>query len=80
MNVRVSMSAVGLSIKETEGKEGQKFYRISIDQEGEAGALPLSDEAYKSIATTFKKYSPVVLNCVYNDQYKSLRVIGVSQR
>ena len=51
MNIRFQLSAIGLSIKENEGKEGRKFYQISIDQEGEAGSLPVSEEAYKRISS-----------------------------
>lgn len=80
MNIRFQLSAIGLSIKENEGKEGRKFYQISIDQDGEAGSLPVSEEAYKSISATFKKYTPVTLSCIYNDQYKTVRVIGIGQR
>lgn len=80
MNLKFQMSAIGLSLKENEGKEGKKFYQISIDQDGEAGVLPVTEEAYKNIAATFKKYTPVTLSCIYNDQYKSLRVSGIGQR
>lgn len=78
MKTKVVMSCIGLSLKETEGKNG-KFYQISIDQDGEAGSLPMTEEAYKIIAPVFKKYNPCSLTCEYNDQYKYLRVIGCSQ-
>ena len=80
MKTKVMMSAIGLSIKENEGTDGKKFYKMSIDQDGEAGSLSMSEEAYKMIAASFKKYSPVSLTCEFNDQYKTLRIIGVSQR
>ena len=79
MKVKFTLSAIGLSLKETEGKDGKKFHQISIDQDGEAGVLPLTEEAYKISSATFKKYSPVTLSCEYNDQYKYLRVIGLTQ-
>lgn len=79
MKVKFNVNAIGLSLKENEGKEGRKFYQISIDQDGEAGVLPLSEEAYKLVAPTFKKYSPVSLSCEYNDAFKSVRVLGVAQ-
>ena len=74
------ISCIGLSIKETDGNDGRKFYRMSIDQDGEAGNISMSEEAYKSIQNTFKKYSPVTLSCEYNDQYKTMRIVGASQR
>lgn len=79
MKLKTSLTVVGLSLKENEGKEGNKFYQISVDQDGEAGVLPMTEEAYKSIAGTFKKYVPTSLIVEYNDQYKNFRVIGISQ-
>lgn len=79
MKVKFSLSAIGLSLKENKTKDDRSFYQISIDQDGEAGVLPLSEEAYKLASPTFKKYSPVNLTCEYNDQYKSLRVLSLSQ-
>lgn len=80
MKVRMSFSCIGLSIKETEGKDGKKFHQISIDQEGEAGTLPITEDCYRSLAGTFKKYSPCSITAEWNDQYKYMRVIAVSQR
>ena len=79
MKIKFNVSAIGLSLKETEGKDGKKFHQISIDQDGEAGSIPLTEEAYKLHSSTFKKYSPVTLTCEYNDQYKYCRVIGLNQ-
>ena len=80
MKIKFQLNAIGLSLKATEGKDGKQFYQISIDQEGEAGSLPITDEVYKVNSATFKKYSPVSLMCEYNDQYKYCRVIGLSQK
>lgn len=80
MRVKLMISCIALSIKETVGNEGRKFYQMSIDQDGEAGNISMSEEAYKSIQNTFKKYSPVTLSCEYNDQYKTMRIVGASQR
>lgn len=79
MKTKMVMSAIALSMKETDGKDGKKFYQLSIDQDGEAGTLPITEEVYKNNSATFKKYSPVSLTLEYNDQYKYLRVIGLQQ-
>lgn len=79
MKVRMVAQAIGLSMKQTEGKNGNKFYQLSIDQDGEAGVLPITEEMYNLNSTTFKKYSPVSLTLEYNDQYKYLRCVGLSQ-
>lgn len=79
MKNKVVMSCIGLSIKENETKDGRKFYQISIDQDGEAGSLPLSEEAFLSVKGSFRKYSPCTLTCEFNDQYKSMRVLSIKQ-
>lgn len=79
MKNKLMMSCIGLSIKENEGREGRKFYQISIDQDGEAGTIALTEDAYNMVKGTFKKYSPVTLTVEYNDQYKTLRCIGIKQ-
>ena len=73
------MNCISLSLKEQESKDGRKYYQISIDQDGEAGSLPMSEDAFLSCKNTFKKYSPCTLQCEFNDQYKTMRVIGIKQ-
>ena len=77
MKNKMSMQCIGLSLKVNESKDGKNYYQISIDQDGEAGSISLSEDAYKSIKDTFKKYVPYQLTVEYNDQYKSLRVVGI---
>lgn len=79
MKTKVTFNAVALSLKEETGKDGGKFYRMSIDQDGEAGTLPMTEESYKGIVGIFQKYKPVTINAEYNDQYKSMRIISCSQ-
>lgn len=79
MKNKLLLNCIGLSIKETEGKDGRKFYQISIDQDGEAGTLPMNEDTYLNIKGVFKRYTPCSLTCEYNDQYRSLRVIGFKQ-
>lgn len=78
MKNKLKMSAIGLSLKVNDGKDGKHYYQISIDQDGEAGSLPITEECYVSAKDVFKKYSPVNLECEYNDQYKSLRVLSIT--
>lgn len=79
MRTKLAMSCIGLSLKENESKDGRKFYQISIDQDGEAGTLPINEDVYILCKNTFKKYSPVTLTLEFNDQYKTMRVIGLKQ-
>lgn len=78
MKNKLIMSAIGLSLKVNDGKDGKHYYQVSVDQDGEAGSLPISEDVYNNIKDTFKKYSPYNFTCEYNDQYKTLRVIGIS--
>ena len=79
MKIKSTLNAVGLNIKEEKGKDGNSFYKISIDQDGECGTLSISEDAYKLVEKTFRKYSPVTLTVEYNDQYKNMRVLAVKQ-
>ena len=79
MKVKFNMVAIGLSLKEVEGREGRKYYQISIDQDGEAGSMAITEQAYLDNKGIFKKYSPCTLTCEYNDQYKTCRVLALSQ-
>lgn len=79
MKIRSTLNAVGLNIKEEKGKDGNSFYKISVDQDGECGTLSMSEDAYKLVEKTFRKYSPVTLTVEYNDQYKNMRVLAVKQ-
>lgn len=78
MKNKLAMVAIGLSLKVNQSKDGKEYYQVSIDQEGEAGSLPLSEEAYKNNKDTFKKYIPYSFTCEYNDQYKTLRVVSMN--
>lgn len=79
MKTKVTFQAIGLSLKEESGKDGNKFYKVAIDQDGEAGTLSMTEDAYKSIVSSFQKYKPTSFTAEFNDSYKSLRVIAVSQ-
>ena len=78
MKTKLKMSCIGLSLKDNESKDGKHYYQLSIDQDGEAGSLPISEECYLNVKDVFKKYSPVSLDCEFNDQYKSLRVLNIT--
>ena len=79
MKTKVLFNCVGLSLKEEKGKDGQSFYKMSVDQDGEAGTFSMTEDAYKSIVGTFARYKPCSVTAEFNDQYKSMRIIGVSQ-
>lgn len=78
MKLRLSMSVIGLSLKENE-RDGKKFYQMSIDQDGEAGSMAITEDAYKKIAGTFRRFSPCNVVCEYSDQYKYMRIVDIVQ-
>ena len=56
MKTKVMMSAVGLSLKVNEGKNGT-FYQVSIDQDGEAGSLSMTEDAFVFIFSSLLSYN-----------------------
>lgn len=76
MRVKVEFMAVALSLKENESKNGNKYYQISIDQNGEAGSVGITEELYKTLAPTLVKYKPYVFTGEFNDSYGNLRIVN----
>lgn len=79
MRIKTNFQAVALTIKKNEGREGRNYYQVSFDQEGECGTLPLTEDAYNSIAASFKRYTPASFIAEFSDQYKTFRITGISQ-
>ena len=79
MRLKLTINCIALSLKELEGKEGRHYYQVSVDQDGEAGTLGITEECYERIKPVFKKYQPASLTCEYNDQYGNMRIINIKQ-
>ena len=69
--------AYGLYVKMNTGKEGNKFYQVSLDQDGECGTLPMTEDAYLSIEKSFARFKPYQFQAEYNDSFKSFRITGI---
>ena len=75
MKIACNFSAQVLAKNVNTSKDGKEYYNatIFIPSTGEAGAISISEDTYKSI-TPGEPYS---FNAEYNDKYSSLRVIGI---
>ena len=76
MKTKVVFNAVALSLKENIGKNGNKYYQISIDQDGEAGTIGITEEVYLGLKDNLVKYKPYQFTGEFNDSYGSMRVIN----
>lgn len=67
-----SISTV-LSVKEETMKDGNKYYKMAIMQEGEAGSISCTEDVFKSPFEPFKEY---VLDLIYDDKYGRMRAVA----
>ena len=75
MKLKVNFKGVAINKKEEKSRDGQKtYYRMSIDQDGEAGTVGITEDIFNQVER-FKEYDFVG---EYNDMYKSFRIIGVA--
>lgn len=56
---------------------GKKSYKLTILQNGEAGSISCTEDAYKTLAPVNNQFVDVNAALEYNDTYKTLRVTGV---
>lgn len=78
MRLVVQFVAVALSVKENEfERDGNvnKYYQVSLDQDGECGTLSCTDEVF---AKGIEKYKPYVFNCQFDSNNNRLRVVGMT--
>lgn len=75
MKIACNFKAQVLATNINTSKDGKEYYNatIFIPETGEAGAISISEDTYKSIIPS-ESYS---FKAEYNDKYSSLRVIGV---
>lgn len=76
MRINTQFVAVALSVKENvAASNGNKYYQISLDQDGECGSMSCSEDVYRN---GIEKYKPYVFNAVFNDQYNRMSIQSVS--
>lgn len=67
---------VVISKNEKESRDGQtKYYNLAVVQDGQAGNISCTKEVYESVTELMKEEE---LQLTYNDEYKSLRITGIS--
>lgn len=74
----MKLGAVGiarvLNLKEESMSDGKKFYKIALEQDGEAGSISCSEDVFKTPVEKFKEYE---LHVLYDDKYGRLKCIGI---
>lgn len=75
MKINCNFDATVLATNVNTSKDGREFYNatIFIPSTGEAGAISISEDIYKSISPN-ESYN---FKAEYNDKYSSLRVVGI---
>lgn len=66
--------AIVLGLKEETMKDGGKYYKMAVEQDGEAGSISCSEDVFK---TPVEKYKEYLLHVVYDDKYCRMRCINV---
>ena len=66
--------AIVLGTKEETMKDGGKYYKMAIEQDGEAGSISCTEEVFK---TSVEKYKEYLLHVIYDDKYGRMRCINV---
>ena len=56
---------------------GKKSYKLTILQNGEAGSISCTEEAYKTVGPVNNQFVEIHAALEYNDTYKTLRVTGI---
>lgn len=74
----MKLGAVGvvtvLNLKEEKMNDGTKYYKMAVEQDGEAGSISCTEDVYKSPVEKYKEYE---LHVLYDDKYGRLRCIGI---
>lgn len=74
MKFGTSGIATVLNLKENVMNDGRKFYKMAIEQDGEAGSISCTEEVFK---TSIEKYKEYALHVIYDDKYSNLKCVGI---
>ncbi len=76
MTLTATAKMMVISKNERESRDGKtKYYNLAVVQDGQAGNISCTEEVYDLINELMKE---VELQLTYNDEYKSLRITGIS--
>lgn len=57
-----------------DSKDGEKtYYKLAVGQGGEAGSISCTEDVYNTV----QEMQHYVFGLEYNDQYKTLRIVGM---
>ncbi len=75
MRINFVIDGVLISAKENEGKEGKKYYNVSIENSDEAGTVSCTEDLYLKIKSgVYPKYKTYRFQGMVNTQYNSLNI------
>ncbi|MCD8122902.1 MAG: hypothetical protein LUE65_11855 [Clostridiales bacterium] len=76
MRIKVAFRGTLINAKSEESRDGKNtYYKVSLDQNGEAGSMSCNKDVYDLVAGgQLEKYSEIDFQAVYNDQYKNMQV------
>ncbi len=76
MTLTFNAKMLVISKNENESRDGKSmYYNLAVVQDGQAGNISCTKEVYESIPELMKEAE---LLLTYNDEYKSLRITGIS--
>lgn len=68
-----------INAKAEMGKNGNEYYKMSVDCDGESGSISCTKDVYDLYQTgAIDRFSDYQFTGVYNDQYRSLQLISVT--
>ncbi len=74
MTITANARVLVISKNETPSRDGKTtYYNLAVMQNGQAGNISCTEEVYDR-AVEMKETE---INLTYNDEYKSLRIIGI---
>ncbi len=76
MTLTFNAKMLVISKNENQSRDGKSmYYNLAVVQDGQAGNISCTKEVYESILELMKEAE---LLLTYNDEYKSLRITGIS--
>lgn len=79
MRIKMLFSGTLINAKSEKSRDGKNtYYKVSLDQEGEAGSLSCTEDVYDLFQNGgLERFTNCSFNAVFDDQYKNLRVFDV---
>ena len=79
MRIKMCFNGTLINAKSEKSRDGKNiYYKVSLDQSGEAGSLSCTEDVYSLFENGgLERFSECSFDAVFDDQYKNLRVFDV---